>query len=75
LSYKDQRDFDLLPARIDEIERLVARAEEELSDASLYTRNPGRFTTLTSEIEQLRGEKDAAEERWLMLAEMVEAMG
>jgi ATP-binding cassette subfamily F protein uup len=75
LSYKDQRDFDLLPERIEEIGRLIARAEEELSDASLYTRNPGRFALLTSEIEQLRGEKDAAEERWLMLAEMVEGMG
>jgi ABC transport system ATP-binding/permease protein len=74
LSYKDQRDYDLLPARIEEIDRLVAAAEEELSDASLYTRKPDRFAALTGEIEKLRVEKDAAEERWLMLAEMVEGM-
>jgi ABC transport system ATP-binding/permease protein len=74
LSYKDQRDYDLLPKRIEDIDDLVAQAESELSDASLYTRNPDRFAALTQEIEKLRAEKDAAEERWLMLADMVEGM-
>ena len=74
LSYKDQRDFDLLPKRIDEIDALVAKAEAELADPSLYTRAPKRFAALTAEIDRLRAEKDAAEERWLMLAEMAEGM-
>jgi ABC transport system ATP-binding/permease protein len=74
LSYKDQRDYDLLPNRIEEIDALVAKAENELSDPSLYSRNHDRFAALTAEIEKLRAEKDAAEERWLSLAEMVEAM-
>ncbi|MFM2410208.1 MAG: hypothetical protein RL481_1036, partial [Pseudomonadota bacterium] len=75
LSYKDQRDYDLLPRRVEEIDALVAKAEAELSDPSLYTRAPGRFAELTSQIEKLRAEKDTAEERWLELAELVEAMG
>ncbi len=74
LSYKDQRDYDLLPKRIEEIEAAIAKAEEELSDATLYTRKPDRFATLMAEIEAARAEKDAAEERWLELAMMVEAM-
>lgn len=74
LSYKDQRDYDLLPKRIEEIEAAIAKAEEELSDASLYSRNPARFSDLTAQIEKLRAEKDAAEERWLDLAEMVETL-
>ncbi|MCC6479166.1 ABC-F family ATP-binding cassette domain-containing protein [Sphingorhabdus sp.] len=74
LSYKDQRDYDLLPKRIEEIEVEIAKAEQEISDASLYSRNPARFSELTAQIEQLRAEKDAAEERWLELAEMVEAL-
>ena len=74
LSYKDQRDYDLLPKRIEEIDAAIAKAEAELADASLYTRNPNRFSELTSNIDALRGEKDAAEERWLMLAEMVEGL-
>jgi ATP-binding cassette subfamily F protein uup len=74
LSYKDQRDYDLLPARIEEIDAEIAAAEAEMSDASLYTRNPGRFAELTNLTEKLRAEKDAAEERWLMLAEKVEEL-
>jgi ABC transport system ATP-binding/permease protein len=75
LSYKDQRDYDLLPTRIEEINAAVAKAEAELSDPSLYTRAPERFASLTGEIEKLRVEKDAAEERWLEVAEMVEGLG
>ncbi|MFM2020982.1 MAG: hypothetical protein RJB02_690 [Pseudomonadota bacterium] len=74
LSYKDQRDYDLLPKRIEEIDATITKAEAELADASLYTRNPNRFSELTSNIDALRAEKDAAEERWLMLAEMVEGL-
>ncbi|MGL5836920.1 MAG: ABC-F family ATP-binding cassette domain-containing protein [Sphingorhabdus sp.] len=74
LSYKDQRDYDLLPGRVEEIGAAIAKAEIELSDPALYTRDPGRFADLTAEIDRLRAEKDAAEERWLMLAEMVETI-
>ena len=73
LTYKDQRDYDGLPKRIEQIDIEVAMAEKELADANLYTRNFGRFTELTALTEALRAEKDAAEERWLELAEMVEA--
>jgi ATP-binding cassette subfamily F protein uup len=75
LTYKDQRDYDLLPARIAEIEAAIATAEAELSDASLYTRNPARFAELTGQIDAARAEKEAAEERWLELAMAVEEMG
>lgn len=74
LSYKDQRDYDLLPKRIEEMEAAISKAEEEMSDASLYSRDPARFSELTAIIEKFRSEKDAAEERWLELAEMVEAL-
>jgi ABC transport system ATP-binding/permease protein len=74
LSYKDQRDYDLLPGRIAEIETEIAKAEAELHDAALYTRNPARFAELTALTEKLRTEKDAAEERWLELAMRVEEM-
>lgn len=75
LSYKDQRDYDLLPARIAEIEAAIARDEAELSDATLYARDPARFAALTKAVDAARAEKDAAEERWLTLAEAVEALG
>jgi ATP-binding cassette subfamily F protein uup len=72
LSYKDQRDYELLPARIAEIEAAIARDEAALADADLYTRDPAKFAALTTALDKARAEKDAAEERWLQLAEMVE---
>lgn len=75
LSYKDQRDYDTLPERIEAIEAAIARDEAALSDPDLYTRDPAKFAALTRAIEKARDEKDAAEMRWLELAEMVEAMG
>ena len=75
LSFKDQRDYDLLPARIEAIDRDVAAREERLADPALYTRDPAAFDRLTKEIAALREEKDAAEMRWLELAERVEGAG
>jgi ATP-binding cassette subfamily F protein uup len=72
LTYKDQRDYDLLPGRIEEIAAQIARDEAALHDPALYTRDPAKFAALTKAIEAARAEKDAAEERWLELAELVE---
>jgi ATP-binding cassette subfamily F protein uup len=74
LSYKDQRDYDLLPGRIEEIEAQIARHEAALSDPDLYARDPARFAALTEAIERARAERDAAEQRWLELAEKAEAL-
>ena len=74
LSYKDQRDFELLPQRIDELEGEIARDEALLADPDLYARDPDRFAQLTAAIEKARAEREAAEERWLELAEQVEAL-
>ncbi len=72
LTYKDQRDYELLPNRIDALLAQIARDEAALADPALYTRDPAKFAALTKAIENARAEKDAAEERWLELAEMVE---
>ena len=74
LSYKDQRDYDLLPNRIEELEAAIARGEAALADPDLYARDPAGFARITAEIEKARRERDAAEERWLELAEQAEAL-
>ena len=72
LSYKDQRDYDLLPARIEELDAEIAKGEHTLADPDLYSRDPAKFARYTELLDKLRTEKEAAEERWLALAEMVE---
>jgi ATP-binding cassette subfamily F protein uup len=72
LTYKDQRDYELLPARIEELDAMIARGEQALGDPELYTRDPAKFARLTAALDEARQEKEQAEERWLELAELVE---
>jgi ATP-binding cassette subfamily F protein uup len=72
LSYKDQRDYELLPSRIEELDAAIQRDEAALHDPALYTRDPAKFAALTAAVAKARADKDAAEERWLELAELVE---
>ncbi|NML94236.1 ABC-F family ATP-binding cassette domain-containing protein [Novosphingobium olei] len=72
LSYKDQRDYELLPTRIEELDAAIARGEAQLADPDLYAKDPKKFDALMAALEKVRADKDAAEERWLELAEMVE---
>ena len=74
LSFKDQRDLDRLPAEIERLEAAIAADEAALHDPTLYAKNPDRFAALTRAIEDKRAEKDAAEMRWLEVAEMAEGL-
>ena len=73
LTYKDQRDYELLPVQIDDLLAGIARNEAALADPALYARDPAKFAALTKAIDAARAEKDAAEERWLELAELAES--
>ena len=75
LSYKDQRDYDRLPDEIERLQAEVAADETALSDPDLYKRDPERFARLTERIARNRAEIEAAEYRWLEVAEMAEALG
>ncbi|MBU1253963.1 MAG: ABC transporter ATP-binding protein, partial [Alphaproteobacteria bacterium] len=72
LTYKDQRDYELLPARIEELEAAILKGEAILADPDLFSADPQKFANISQGIENARAEKDAAEERWLTLAERVE---
>jgi ATP-binding cassette subfamily F protein uup len=75
LSYKDQRDLDRLPGEIEKMEAAIAADEAALADPDLYTRDPKRFAALMDHIARLRADKEAAELRWLEVAEMAEGLG
>jgi ABC transport system ATP-binding/permease protein len=74
LSYKDQRDYELLPARAQELGEQIERDEAALADPALYMKDPAKFASLNKAIEAARSAKGAAEERWLELAELVEQL-
>ena len=74
LSFKDQRDLDRLPGEIERIEAEIAADEEALHDPDLYARDPARFAALTRAIDDKRAAKEAAELRWLEVAEMAEGL-
>ncbi len=72
LTYKDQRDYEQLPKRIEALDAAIARDEAALADPGLYAKDLARFEMLTKAVDAARAEKEAAELRWLELAEMVE---
>ncbi|MCL6684439.1 ABC-F family ATP-binding cassette domain-containing protein [Sphingomonas alba] len=74
LSYKDQRDFDRLPGEIERLEREIAADEEKLHDPDLFSRDPALFAELTERIARHRAEVEAAELRWLEVAELAEQL-
>jgi ABC transport system ATP-binding/permease protein len=73
MTYKDQRDYEILPQHISTLEGQIAAIEIRLDDGSLYTRSPAEFEQLTRELDAKKHEKEAAEDRWLLLAEAAEA--
>ena len=74
LTFKDQHDLDRLPGEIERLEAAIAAEEAALHDPDLYARDPAKFAVLTQAIETKRAAKDAAEHRWLEVAEMAEAL-
>ena len=74
LSYKDQRDFDRLPGEIERLEASIAADEDALHDPDLFARDPKRFAELTERIARHRTDVEAAELRWLEVAEIAEAL-
>jgi ATP-binding cassette subfamily F protein uup len=75
LTYKDQRDLDRLPGEIERLEASIAADEAALHDPDLFKRDPARFADLTERIARHRAEVEAAELRWLEVAEMAEGLG
>jgi ATP-binding cassette subfamily F protein uup len=75
LSYKDQRELDLLPDRIGALEAEIAKLETTLADAGLFTRDPDAYSAAAAGLQKAQDDLAAAEERWLELEELRESMG
>ncbi|KPF60247.1 ABC transporter ATP-binding protein [beta proteobacterium AAP51] len=64
LSFKEQRELDGLPARIEALETELAAIAAELAGADIYTKQPQRVPVLQARHEALEEELLAAMERW-----------
>ena len=64
LSYKEQRELDALPARIDALETEQREIHALLADGSLYARDPQRAATLNQRNAAIEDELMTALERW-----------
>ena len=68
LSYKEQRELDALPGRIDTLEKEQQALRAELADGAIYSSNPERATTLHARDTAIDDELMAAMERWEALS-------
>jgi len=64
LSYKEQRELDELPARIEGLEAEQKQIGERLASSELYTSEPQRVAELQARYAQIDDELMAALERW-----------
>ena len=63
-----------MPGEIERLEAEVAADEAALHHPDLYARDPDRFGLLTERIARNRADIEAAELRWLEVAELAEAL-
>lgn len=70
MSYKYKRELELLPERMETLEKDIAALEIILADPDLYTNNAKRFDEASARLMEKKAELEQAEERWLELEEM-----
>jgi len=74
LTYKDQRELDELPARMDKLTAEIAKLESAMADPDLFSRDPARFQKTSDQLHAKQAELSNAEERWLELEALREEL-
>jgi len=64
LSYKDQRDLDALPERIEALETELTELQATLSDPALYQKDPAEAAAVNERLQKAESELEAAYSRW-----------
>ncbi|MBQ0750703.1 MAG: ATP-binding cassette domain-containing protein [Roseovarius sp.] len=72
LSFTERHRLDALPALMERLAAEIAKLEELLSDATLFTREPVKFKKATEALTTRQTALAEAEEEWLALAERSE---
>jgi ATP-binding cassette subfamily F protein uup len=71
LSFKEKRELEALPARIEELETSVRSLHEAMADPAFYRKDKDEIAETRAKAERLESELASAFERW----EALEAMG
>jgi ATP-binding cassette subfamily F protein uup len=64
LSYKDARELELLPARIETLENEIAERTQAMHDPAFFRQDGAAITTANQALAALQAELDAAYQRW-----------
>jgi ATP-binding cassette subfamily F protein uup len=67
LSYKDQRELDQLPGRIEALETEQAELNDTINDPAFYAGDPAEVQQTLDRVSALEAELEAALERWMVL--------
>jgi ATP-binding cassette subfamily F protein uup len=67
LSYKDARELEQLPARIEALESELARRSEAMNEPAFYQRDAAAIADDNAALSRLQAELDAAYARWAEL--------
>ncbi len=72
LSYKDQRELDMLPQQIEALESELKQMQLALADPDLYQTKPDKVTEFTDRMKDMETELGRCYERWETLEAMRE---
>ncbi|NII55105.1 ATP-binding cassette domain-containing protein [Luteibacter sp. SG786] len=64
LSFKEQRELDLLPAKLEQLEAEIAKRTEAMNDPKYYLQDAATITRGNEELAKLQAELEAAFARW-----------
>jgi ATP-binding cassette subfamily F protein uup len=67
LSYKDARELEQLPLKIEQLETRLAGFSDQMQEADFYLQSPDKITAHTKLMESAQTELDAAYARWAEL--------
>ncbi|MCP1365981.1 ABC transporter ATP-binding protein, partial [Halomonas sp. BBD48] len=70
LSYKLQRELDVLPATIEALEEEIAAFETRISQPDFYQQDNAEVTRVLAALTEKQNELDATMERWMELEAM-----
>jgi len=69
LTYKLQRELQMLPDKIEKIQKDIDEMNDTLSDGDFYQRDPDGFHETTQRLARVMERLKQAEERWFDLEE------